>query len=325
MMQDGQDEEVDMTVEDMVDDTKEVTYRPQAVERQGGNQLSAYLAFVPDDVKELINNPKFTVNLVNDCNYYLKYTYLQAEGNSWTVISEGEVEPNTVLLLGELGREDVNHLDRVAVQLIAYKREKPFILKPTVDVQLRLDPVKFYKVHTMQPTDFFESPCLLYTLVENDKVARPLVVDAKKLKAEMYAGKQSDGTAQAPTAKQREQLVSRYSDDQSKGNKHNSPYIRHRGLDDAIVVDLHAEEILDTTQGMKPGEILDYQLKVFRDTMNAHLNRKGQKIVFIHDKGEGVLRRALINDLTYRYKKCTYQDASFQEYGYGATMVTINS
>ena len=36
-------------------------------------------------------------------------------------------------------------------------------------------------------------------------------------------------------------------------------------------------------------------------------------------------RRALINDLTYRYKKCTYQDASFQEYGYGATMVTINS
>ena len=46
---------------------------------------------------------------------------------------------------------------------------------------------------------------------------------------------------------------------------------------------------------------------------------------FIHGKGEGVLRRALINDLTYRYKKCTYQDASFQEYGYGATMVTINS
>lgn len=31
MMQDGQDEEVDMTVEDTIDDTKEVTYRPQAV------------------------------------------------------------------------------------------------------------------------------------------------------------------------------------------------------------------------------------------------------------------------------------------------------
>ena len=122
------------------------------------------------------------------------------------MLSEGEVEPNTVLFLGELGREDVNHLDRVAVQLIAYKREKPFILKPTVDVQLRLDPVKFYKVHTMQVTDFFEFPCLLYTLVENDKVARSLVLDAKRLKEEMYAGKQTDAAAQAPTAKQREQL-----------------------------------------------------------------------------------------------------------------------
>ncbi len=45
--------------------------------------------------------------------------------------------------------------------------------------------------------------------------------------------------------------------------------------------------------------------------------------MFIHGKGEGVLRRAIINELTYKYKSYTYQDASFQEYGYGATMVTI--
>ena len=45
--------------------------------------------------------------------------------------------------------------------------------------------------------------------------------------------------------------------------------------------------------------------------------------MFIHGKGEGVLRRAIINELNYRYKKYTYQDASFQEYGYGATQVTI--
>ena len=41
------------------------------------------------------------------------------------------------------------------------------------------------------------------------------------------------------------------------------------------------------------------------------------------DKGEGVLRHAIINDLNYRYKRYQYQDASFQEYGYGATQVTI--
>ena len=45
--------------------------------------------------------------------------------------------------------------------------------------------------------------------------------------------------------------------------------------------------------------------------------------MFIHGKGEGVLRHAIINELRYRYKNYPYQDASFQEYGYGATQVTI--
>ena len=43
----------------------------------------------------------------------------------------------------------------------------------------------------------------------------------------------------------------------------------------------------------------------------------------IRDRGEGVLRHALVNELRYRYKNYRYQDASFQEYGYGATQVTI--
>ena len=51
------------------------------------------------------------------------------------------------------------------------------------------------------------------------------------------------------------------------------------------------------------------------------MGKHGVKIVFIHGKGEGVLRHAVIHELNYRYKNCSYQDASFQEYGYGATQV----
>ena len=74
---------------------------------------------------------------------------------------------------------------------------------------------------------------------------------------------------------------------------------------------------------MGPADILSYQLKKFREVLDQFAGKKGQRVVFIHGKGAGVLRRALINELTYRYKKYTYQDASFQEYGYGATQVTI--
>ena len=93
--------------------------------------------------------------------------------------------------------------------------------------------------------------------------------------------------------------------------------------DDILVVDLHADELLETTVGMGSADILNYQLDYFRRTLEENKHNKGKRIVFIHGKGEGVLRHAIVNELRYRYKNYRYQDASFQEYGYGATQVTI--
>ena len=308
---DNQDNE-----EDEVDFSK-VTFRAPVEERKGGNALSAYLAFVPIDIKE-ITHTRFECYFVNDSNYYIQYSYLAADGNSWTLRSQGEVEPNTKEYIEEFGREELNTFGHVAIQLFAYKREKPFVLKPVVDVQFRIDPVKFYKLHTFQENDFFEQPALLHTIIENDKVTRPLVVDAKQLKAEMYHVEPNDNTKVA--SHQNNGYVRRYDDGRKGGN----PFItKRKGDEGVIVVDLHANALLDTTAGMSAGDILNYQLDVFRRTLKEHASEKGQRIVFVHGKGEGVLRRALINDLVYRFKHYTYQDASFQEYGYGATQVTI--
>lgn len=90
-----------------------------------------------------------------------------------------------------------------------------------------------------------------------------------------------------------------------------------------IVVDLHAHEVLETTAGMSNGDILRYQLRIMRDTLEQHKNNRGQKIVFIHGKGQGVLRQAVVNELRHYYPHLPYQDASFSEYGYGATQVTM--
>ena len=195
------------------------------------------------------------------------------------------------------------------------------MLKPTIDVQFRIDTVKFYKLHTFQENDFFELPALLYTIVENDKVTRPLVVDSKQLKEEMYQKEPKDHIEVTKAdEKENNTYVRRYNARKQTGN----PFqLKHRGDKDIVVVDLHAHELLDTTTGMSAIDILNFQLQKFRDTLQQYKDKKGQRIVFIHGKGEGVLRRALINDLNYRYKKYQYQDASFQEYGYGATQVTI--
>lgn len=333
MMQDGQDEEVDMSVPDTVDTTKEVTFRPQAEERKGGNQLSAYIVFVPMADSSL-DKPHFEVYFVNDSNYFMRYAIFIPEGNSCTLKSEAEAEPNTKIFLEEIGVQEINHVGRVVVQIMAFKRDKPFIIKDPVSVEFRLEPLKFYKVHTFEETPFFDVPSLVYTLVENDKPMRPLVIDAKELKREMYAKDKDDKPrskashdegykSQELSFRYQTSMVRRYDEDQSKGNPKNSPYIRHRDLDNAEVIDLHADALLDSTVGMQPGDILEYQMKVFRDTLQKYADKKGQRLIFIHGKGAGVLRRSIVNELTYKHKNYQWQDASFQEYGYGATQVTI--
>ena len=74
---------------------------------------------------------------------------------------------------------------------------------------------------------------------------------------------------------------------------------------------------------MTTADIFNYQLDTVRNTIDSHLKNTGTHIVFIHGKGERVLRQAIIRELKYRYKQLTYQDASFREYGYGATEVRI--
>ena len=296
--------------EDEVDFSK-VTFRAPAEERKGGNQLSAWLAFVPIDIRE-VTHTRFETYFVNDSNYYIQWTYLVAEGNSWTLRARGEAEPNTKEFIEEFGREELNNLQRVAVQMLAYKRDKPFVLKPTMDVQLRIDGTKFYKLHTFEENDFFEQKALLYTLVEHDRVARPLVIDAQQLKEQMYRQADADKAVSALPA-----------DHTRVARQQHQPIVKRRGDEDVVVVDLHIDALLDTTAGMSKGDMLNYQMDVFRKTLAQYKDKRGQRIIFIHGKGEGVLRRAIVSDLSYRYKSYTYQDASFQEYGYGATQVTI--
>ena len=146
---------------------KPVTFKAKPEERKGGDKLSAFLAFVPMNVKELMET-RFETYLVNDSNYYLRYTYLTAEGTAWQVRAEGEIEPNTKEFIEEFGREDLNEFEHCCIQFIAYKRDKHFLLKPPVNADVRMDPVKFYKLHAFRENPFFEQPALIYTLIEND-------------------------------------------------------------------------------------------------------------------------------------------------------------
>ena len=295
---------------------REITYRAKVEERKGGNVLNLYYAFVPEDVKNF-SKSTFACYLVNDSNYYVHYLYMSVDGHSFHLRGEGELEPNTKLYVESFALEQLNEIDRVRFQLLSFKRDKDFVAKPVCDVQFRIDKVKFYKLHTFQPNDFFETPALLYPVVKNDDVAQLKPIEAEKL---IYVEPTETET------KSKKDIQSNVSYSKFKGLESlNTP--KHakskKSSDEPLVVDLHADELLETTAGMGTSDILNYQLDYFRRILEENKHNKGLHIVFIHGKGEGVLRHAIINELRYRYKNYPYQDASFQEYGYGATQVTI--
>lgn len=312
------DEEAEVYEEEYDAADREVTYKAPVQERKGGNKLNVHYAFVPKDVKNFTKTD-FDCYLVNDSNYYVRFLYMSVEGAEYTLRAEGELEPNTKLYLETFSLDQLNEISRIRLQMLSFKRDKTFVARPVCDVQFKVDKVKFFKLHTFQDNEFFESPALLYQIVKDDEVAQLKPIDADKLvytEEEEEAGKKKQGTlASEVSYKKLKGLESLNTSSHAKTSKSSN--------DDLLVVDLHAEELLETTAGMGNADILNYQLDYFRRILEENKANKGKRIVFIHGKGEGVLRHALVNELRYRYKYYRYQDASFQEYGYGATQVTI--
>lgn len=282
--------------------------KPQApeipvVETPEGEQLNIVLAYEPREVKHL-NTTTFFPVLVNDSNYYLYFTYMtRGDDTEWTTRFHGMVEPNIQVQLDEFGHNDLNQMTHIAVQYIAFKQDRHFKLKNPALVEQRLDVTKFYKLHSFHATDYFDTPVLSVDIVRNDRPARQMVIDSSELERAMR------GEQQAKKASKRERQ-------QGKPQQQRQQEI--------IVQDLHIAELLDDLRGLSNSDMLNYQLDKFNEVMRANLKHQGQRIVFIHGKGEGVLRRAIMEELKRHYPACEVQDASFKEYGFGATQVTIH-
>ena len=274
---------------------------PVTEETATGNRMNVTLAYLPVELKHL-NTTQFEAYLVNDSNYFLYFTYLSRadDEQGWTTRYAGIVEPNIQIYLGEMTGAEVGRLDRVAVQYVAFKRDKEFSLKAPVAMETHLDTTKFFKLHCFREHRYFDEKVIAVDVVVNDVPQRPMVVDSSSLE-DALRQKKEEKRAARPLKKP----------------------VKRDSKPGIIEVDLHIGALLDTTAGLSNADILNCQIDAFRKVMDENLRNKGQKIVFIHGKGEGVLRQALMKELSHRYKGHDVQDASFREYGYGATQVTI--
>ena len=271
------------------------------IETKDGDTLNIVLAYEPRELKHL-NTTTYDAYLVNDSNYYLYFAYMtRSDSDSeWVTRYHDIVEPNIQVHIEEFDHSLLTQMDRVAVQYMAFKQEKGFKLKNPALVEHRLDTTKFYKLHCFHDNEYFDTPVISLDIVKNDRPARMMTIDSSDLERAMKEKRHQDTRPQrTPVQKQTKK----------KG--------------EIVECDLHINALLDTTAGLSNKDMLDVQLDEFRRVMNENINNKGSKVVFIHGKGEGVLRKALLDELKRKYPRCEAQDASFREYGFGATLITI--
>ncbi|PVW15852.1 Smr/MutS family protein [Marixanthomonas spongiae] len=104
-----------------------------------------------------------------------------------------------------------------------------------------------------------------------------------------------------------------------KPSKKTKPKERNRP---PMVIDLHIHQLTQQYKRMSNHEMLVLQTDTAKRQLDFAIDKKIQRVVFIHGVGEGVLK-AELEYLFRRYDNVKYYEADYREYGRGATEVYI--
>ena len=252
-----------------------------------------FLAFVPQDERNPVEG-ELKVYLVNDSNNFVLYNYSHLKNKIYRSVESGKMNPNSKRYLESFSRFDLNELPYFQFQLLFFREESPKLESPVVK-SLHLNPVKFYRENSYQKTKYFAQNAIIFSLLEPDmetEVSKLTEPELTKILLE----------------KEEPKVV-----------------VKRTVSPDLVEIDLHIHELLEDSRGLANHDMLEVQLGRFRNELDAAIQNGTRRIVFIHGIGNGTLKQELRQELTTKYKKYYFQDASFKEYGYGATMVILKS
>lgn len=88
-------------------------------------------------------------------------------------------------------------------------------------------------------------------------------------------------------------------------------------------IDLHIEELIDSHSGLTNAQILNIQLERFEREMEYCLSNGIKKLIVIHGVGNGKLKQE-ITAILKSIDGISYHDASYKNYGFGATEILIH-
>jgi hypothetical protein len=255
---------------------------------------SVCFGMVPVNSK-MIYKSDIRTYLINDCDFYIYYLTGYMDTGSFRYIKSGMLEANTKEHIKTFTQTELSKIKKFHFQLLFVSKGKYFPRHP-VDSYFDISKISFYKENIYRDNDFFHEKAHIFKIIDDS------TEDELKQK--------TDPEVARSLAEKEWELT-------NKGKVISEPG------SDIEEVDLHIHEIVDDYSGMSEGEILKIQLKRFYDALDKAINANTGKIVFIHGLGNGKLKYEIRKAMDKRYPDLTYQDASFKEYGFGATLVKL--
>lgn len=279
--------------EELVVDTKDIFYPDVAIDETNGDDVNLYFSFVPQGRP---GNSDLNVFLINDSNYNVLYSIINvdAQGRSFSN-SVGVLEANTKEQFETLGMNSVNEIPEYIFHLVFYKKGD-FSPKEPLTKSIKINPVKFYKEKAYTVNDFFNEDSLMISLIADSVLLNQVnKLSEKDLRKVVQEKEAKEPKVEYASSKEKENIL--------------------------VEVDLHIHELLDDFRGLSNSEILEVQMDHFKSKLEEVQKAKMKKVVFIHGVGAGTLKLELRKELERKSKILIFQDASFKEYGYGATLV----
>ncbi len=255
-----------------------------------------FLALVPVDQRKA-GSGTLDIYLVNDTNYRMFFSLGRKYENTVLLEQSGELETNTKLYQHSYSLNPAEEFPEFVVQALFFRRGK-YVFQFPLSMDISLERYNAGSPEAYRENDYFHEKALLIPL--QDTFQREL---------EKMSNNEIENII-----KKKEGLAENFS---SKGKV-------KKTVNQVEEVDLHIQEIVDDYTGMSNGEIINIQLARFTTALEGAIRNNVKKIVFIHGVGNGKLKYELRKILDTKYSHLRYQDASFMEYGYGATLVMIN-
>ena len=263
-------------------------------ESDAGVSVNLLLAWVMNRKKN--GKLSYDVYLVNDCSYHIMYMAAMVTCGTYRGIQAGMLENDTTIHLTEISAEELKNIVGIHLESLFFKKGA-FMPQEPMHYEIRIDEFYLTDPGNYTPNVYFDDDALIFNMSEEFLMAE----------IERTAGK-----AQSEFEKQKRRIDSPKIE----------PVVKKESSEQEEV-DLHIAQLTDNLKNLTPGEMLDIQMSRFNIALEGAIRKRQKRIVFIHGVGNGRLRLEICRVLDQKYPKLRYQDASFKEYGYGATLVFL--